>query len=167
MDYRLTIIALLALGIFLFITSIILRRRRRIRLFLRSIGILVGLIPILLYFAYLLTGYIKERPLIGRYEFTDPGLGKVELQLYNNNTFEMKAKACSSGFVQGRWHIEWFVEEAYVAMESTSQTMGKGYLDMNENLNLTNIPVCLKLIRELKFIKVSESTEKPTEEFTF
>ncbi len=168
MDTRLTIIYLLGIAIVLFITSIVMRKKRRLRLFLRSVGILVGIIPILLYSAFSLYAYIQERQFVGTYEFKSEDVGYVRLLLLENNTFEMKAQNCAAGFVQGEWEYKnitmW---TGALNFTSTSQTMGIGNSDSTGNIYLTHIPICLKLVRDLTFVKISESTEEVKDEFSF
>jgi len=140
MDSRLTIIYLLGIAIALFITSIVVRKKRRLRLFLRSVGILIGIIPILLYSAVSLYAYIQERQFVGSYEFKSEDAGNVGLLLFENNTFEMKAQNCAAGFVQGEWEYKnttmW---SGALNFTSTSQTMGVGTSDSSGNIYLTHL----------------------------
>lgn len=158
---------LIGVGIICFIASIVLRKKQRIRLFLRSLGILTAIIPLFLYIAFLLVLYIKERPFVGTYEMVDKELGNINIQLFRNNSFEMIADSCSHGFVQGSWKYVWDIDESTLLFESTSQKMGSATFTDDYEIMIKHVPVCLRLAPLVHFKRISINTTEPRDSFGY
>lgn len=167
---KLLLIILVGTGILLFLLSVIFRRKKKFRLLLITLGGVFGLLPLLSFLAMNLYLFICERPFVGTYTFEDIRNGHVELQLLHDNTFLLTADSCSQGFVQGDWEYVWKLDEpAGLSFVSTSQTVGLAAIGDSSTLHFKNVPICLRLLPAMKFVKVSEETlqELPDEEFSY
>lgn len=159
MDLKQWLLIALAIGIVVFVLSILFRRRKKLRNLLVAVGLLVGVLPLLLWIAFSLVGFIKERPYIGNYEGDTGVQGIARLDLFNDNTFILKSDSCSSGFVQGTW--EYSFEEGNLKFESTSQNMGKANAPNRDSITFTNIPICIKLAREFVLVRTGKPVTIP------
>ncbi|MBI1308043.1 MAG: hypothetical protein GC181_15670 [Bacteroidetes bacterium] len=167
MNAGIIFIILLSTGIVLFILSVVYRRRKKLRTGLIVGGILIGVIPMLVYFSLQLMSFIRERNFVGTYIVESEDVGKVEIRLFENNTFEMTAAECSVGFVQGEWKWKWIGTDGCLNFISTSQRMGDADIHESEILKFRHVPVCLKLSGDLHFKRTTRETGKPREEFSY
>jgi len=167
MDYTLLLLVLIVVGIASFISSVALRKKRRIRLILISLGILTAILPLCLYIAFSLTVYIKERPFVGTYEMVDKETGNIKIQLFRNNSFEMIADSCSHGFVQGTWAFVWDLDGSTLLFESTSQKMGSASFNDEFEIMIKHVPVCLRLAPLVHFKRISKETTGPSDPFSY
>ncbi len=149
----------LASGIFFFMLSVVLRKRRKTRRILISLGILTGIIPLLLWFSFSLWGFIKERPFIGNYVGDTYVMGMADLDMFGDNTFILKSDSCSSGFVQGTW--EYSFQTKQLEFESTSQNMGKARIINRDSIEFINIPICIRLAKKFTVGKTGKPTTIP------
>lgn len=153
------LLILIGIGIILLVLSIIWRRKKRLRMVLSSAGVLTGLLPLLIWVAFSLFLYIKERPYIGNYEGDTGVQGMASLDMFDDNTFVLRSDSCSSGFVQGTW--EYSLKGKDLVFESSSQRMGHAHIVDGTTLEFKNLPVCIRLIRELQFKKTGKPVSVP------
>ncbi|MFT5724712.1 MAG: hypothetical protein ACI9JN_001834 [Bacteroidia bacterium] len=161
-DYRLILFCSIALGIVLFVLSIAYRRRYKLRRLFLNFGIVFGLLPILLYIALSLFLFIKERPHVGNYEGDTGVQGIASLDVFDDNTFILKSDSCTTGFVQGTWSYHWSGKR--LELISTSQRMGDIEIINQDSLVFRNIPVCIKLVREMTLVRSGKPLIVPMEE---
>ena len=165
MDYQFVLLCCIALGIIWFVLSVAYRRRTKLRRNLVLLGIVFGLFPVLLYTATSLFHFIKERPYVGNYEGDTQVQGMASLDLFDDNTFILKSDSCESGFVQGTWSYN--LADKSLQFTSTSQRMGQTVVMGQDTLVFTNIPVCIKLVRQMRLIRSGKPLEVPMEEMEF
>ena len=165
MDYRFALLCFIGLGIIWFILSIAYRRRAKLRRVFITLGIACGLLPLLVYSAFNLFNFIKERPFVGNYEGDTQVQGIASLDLFDDNTFVLRSDSCSTGFVQGTWSYSSTANS--LVFSSTSQQMGSTEVKSSDTLVFKNIPVCIKLVREMKLVKSGKPMELPMEELGF
>ena len=160
MDKQLLLLIALGAGILILISSIVLRKKKKLRLALGITGILIGLLPLLLYLALSLFTFIKERPFVGNYEGDTGVQGVASLDIFDDNTFTLRSDSCSFGFVQGTWSYEW--QSGALVFESSSQNMGDAIALSTDSIKFSNIPVCIKLVREMTVGKTGKPLNYPT-----
>lgn len=165
MDNRFLLLCFVALGILWFILSVVFRKKRGLRKILINLGILTGLVPMLLIFALSLFQFIKERPFVGNYEGDTGVQGTASLDMFDDNTFILRSDSCATGFVQGTWSYHWFNKE--LTMSSTSQRMGETMVLSKDSLEFRNIPICIKLVRQMTLVKTGKPMVVPMEDFEF
>ena len=165
MKPKLILLIALAVGIVLLITSIIIRKRKRARMIFASLGLLTGLLPLLLWLAFSLFGFIKERKFVGNYEGDSGEQGIVSLDMFNDNTFIMKSDSCTAGFVQGTW--DYSILERKLLFESSSQNMGKTEVLESDSIAFVNIPICIRLISRLPMGRTGKPLTVPIEKRDF
>jgi len=165
LDSKFVLLLSIAIGIIVFIASIVYRRRVRTRKILISIGIVFGLIPLLLNLAFSMFLFIKERPFVGNYEGDSGVQGIVSLDVFDDNTFLMKSDSCSTGFVQGSWSYNWTSNS--LEFNSSSQRMGVVEPAGKDSIQFTNIPICIKLVREMTLGRSGKPLVVPMEENNF
>lgn len=165
MKKDLIFLIILALGVVFFTISIVVRKRQKLRLVFINLGILTGILPLLIYAAFYLFTFIKERPYIGKYEAAETRAGSVTLSLFENNSFELTSDSCSLGFAQGTW--SWDPFEDRLTFESTSQNMGVVHASSTEMISFGGIPVCVYLIDSLPLHKTTVEVGEPREEFSY
>ena len=129
------------------------------RSWLMLAGALIGVLPLLLWLAFSLFVHIKERPYVGNYEGDTGVQGMASLDIFDDNTFVLRSDSCSTGFVQGTW--EYSLREGDLLFESTSQTMGHAKIIDGETLQFRNLPVCIRLVRELTLVKTGKPVTVP------
>ena len=165
MDYRFVLLCCIALGIIWFVLSVAYRRRAKLRRNFVILGIVFGLFPVLLYSATSLFHFIKERPFVGNYEGDTYVQGMASLDLFDDNTFTLRSDSCASGFVQGTWSYN--MANKNLEFSSTSQRMGETTVLSQDTLVFTNVPVCIKLVREMKLVRSGKPLEMPMEEMQY
>lgn len=165
MDIRFLLICCIAIGILWFVLSVIYRRRQRLRRLFLNLGIVMGILPLLLYFAMSLFQFIKERPYVGNYEGDTSVQGIASLDMFDDNTFILRSDSCSTGFVQGEWSYGW--RDKSLTFTSTSQNMGKAIALSNDTLVFKNVPVCIKLVREMTLVRSGKPMVVPMEELEY
>ena len=165
MDYRFVLLCCIALGIIWFVLSVAYRRRAKLRRNFVILGIVFGLFPVLLYSATSLFHFIKERPFVGNYEGDTYVQGMASLDLFDDNTFTLRSDSCASGFVQGTWSYN--MANKNLQFISTSQRMGETTVLSQDTLVFTNVPVCIKLVREMKLVRSGKPLEMPMEEMQY
>ncbi|MCB9262428.1 MAG: hypothetical protein H6607_08650 [Flavobacteriales bacterium] len=151
--------ALILLGIIFLILSIIFRKKENLRKIFQSLGILIGVVPLLLYAAFNIVVHIQERKMISNYAAHHQSVGNVSLDLFADNTFILKSDSCSAGFVQGEWGFK-NISGGELFLKSSSQNMGKVSLQ-NGQINIKNIPVCLSLISNIDLKKTGKPLVPP------
>jgi hypothetical protein len=149
----------------LFVLSVIYRRRQRLRRIFLNLGILLGLLPLLTYFAFSLFLFIKERPYVGNYEGDTGVQGIASLDIFDDNTFILRSDSCTTGFVQGTWAYS--LENKSLVFVSTSQRMGETTVLNQDSMIIRNIPVCIKLVREMTLTRSGKPMIVPMEEISF
>jgi 4-amino-4-deoxy-L-arabinose transferase-like glycosyltransferase len=159
MKPQLILLICIAIGIILFILSIIMRKRRKPRRLLQILGALIGILPVLLWVAFSLFLFIKERKYIGNYEGETHVQGIASLDMFDDNTFIMRSDSCTMGFVQGTW--EYSYVKGTIVFESTSQNMGSANLLSRDSMVFSNTPVCIRLAREIRFGKTGKPVTIP------
>lgn len=164
-DSKFILLLSISIGIVVFIASIVFRRKTKIRKALITLGIVFGLIPLLLNVAFTMFIFIKERPFVGNYEGDSGVQGMVSLDVFDDNTFLLKSDSCSTGFVQGTWNYSWSTKT--LEFSSSSQRMGEVSAVGKDSLQFNNIPVCIKLVREMRLGRSGKPLVVPMEENNF
>jgi len=165
MDYQFALLCCIGLGIVWFALSIAYRRRSKLRQLFITLGIVTGLFPILIFSAFSLFNFIKERPFVGNYEGDTQVQGMASLDLFDDNTFILRSDSCTTGFVQGEWSYN-FTDKS-LHFTSTSQRMGTTFAIGSDTIVFNNIPVCIKLVREMKLARSGKPLEAPMEELEY
>ena len=165
MNTRLLLLCFIASGILWFVLSVIYRRKLRLRKTFLNLGIVTGLIPLLLYFSMSLFQFIKERPFVGNYEGDTGVQGIASLDVFDDNTFILRSDSCSTGFIQGTWSYSWRTK--HLNFVSTSQRMGETTALSTDSLVFKNIPICIKLVREMTLGKSGKPMVVPMEELEY
>ena len=165
MNIRLLLLICIALGIIWFVLSVAFRRKQRLRKIFLNLGILTGLLPLLIYFAFSLFQFIKERPFVGNYEGDTGVQGIASLDIFDDNTFILRSDSCSTGFVQGTWSYNWM--DKSLDFESTSQRMGETRVTTKDSIVFKNVPICIKLVREMHVGKTGKPMVVPMEELEY
>lgn len=165
MNIRFILLCCIASGILWFVLSVVYRRRSVLRRVFINLGILLGLLPLLMYFALSLFMFIKERPFVGNYEGDTGVQGMANLDMFDDNTFTLRSDSCASGFVQGTWEYDWM--DKSLQFTSTSQRMGETSVTGSDTLVFTNVPVCIKLVREMTLARSGKPLEVPMGELEY
>ncbi len=159
MKPQLILLVTIAIGIILFVLSILLRKRKQTRRLLLMLGTVIGILPVLLWIAFTLLVFIKERKYTGNYEGETHVQGIASLDMFDDNTFIMRSDSCTMGFVQGTWNYSY--RKGTIEFKSTSQNMGSTTLLSRDSIVFINTPVCIRLAREIRFGKTGKPVTVP------
>ncbi|MFT5513680.1 MAG: hypothetical protein ACI8SE_002089 [Bacteroidia bacterium] len=165
MEIRFILLFCIGSGIVWFVLSVAFRRRSKLRQLFITLGIVLGLIPLLLYFAMSLFMFIKERPFVGNYEGDTGVQGSASLDVFDDNTFTLRSDSCASGFIQGTWAYD--LTDKNIHFTSTSQRMGETIHTNSDTIVIKNIPICIKLVREIKMVRSGKPLVVPMEKMEF